>query len=211
VKTIIKASVAVALSMTTAEVFADPGQFEITPYGAFSLGGTFNDADGNISASLDDSESFGLLLNFREASNTQWEVLYSRQSTLASIDESQGGNIDVDLDIHYLQGGGTYQGGGDKVRPYLAATIGVAHIDVKSGGYDSDSFFSFSLGPGLQIFPNERFGIRLEARVFGTLVRSGSDLFCISDPGNSMAGCAIIVNGEVMWQTQLMAGLVFRF
>jgi hypothetical protein len=208
---IFRLSIAIALSITTAEVYAAPGQFEITPYGAFSFGGTFNDADGEISASLDDSESFGLLLNFREASNTQWEILYSRQSTIAGIDQLQGSDINVDLDIHYLQGGGTYQGDGDKVRPYLAATIGVAHIDVKSSGFDSDSFFSFSLGPGLQIFPHERFGIRLEARFFGTLVRSGSNLFCVSDPGNAMAGCALTVNGEVMWQTHVMAGVVFRF
>ncbi len=195
----------------TGHAQSDPGDFEITPYGAFSFGGTFTDTVSDISASLKDTENFGLLLNYRQSPKTQWEVLYSRQDTSAGVPGMTGANADVDLNVHYLQGGGTYQGDGDKVRPYLAATIGATHFSVKSGGYDSDTFFSFSIGPGLQIRPNERLGLRLEARVFGTLVRSGSDLFCLSDPGNMTAACAITVSGEVLWQTQAMAGLVFRF
>lgn len=190
---------------------ADPGNFEVTPYGAFSLGGTFNDSETGDDASLNDSESFGLLLDFREGPNTQWEILYSRQATDADVRSSQAPQTVVDVDVHYLQGGGTYQGDGNKVRPFLSATLGATHIDAKSSGFDSDTFFSFSIGPGLQIRPNERMGIRLEARVFGTLVQSDSNLFCVSDPANMNAGCAIRVDGEVFWQTQLMAGLVFRF
>ena len=113
--------------------------------------------------------------------------------------------------MHYVQGGGTYQGDGELVRPYLAATIGVAHFDVATDGYDSETFFSFSIGGGLQFWPNNRLGVRLEGRAFGTLVRSDSDLFCVSDPGNGTAGCAISVSGEVLWQFQAMAGVVFRF
>ena len=116
---------------------------------------------------LDDSESFGLLLNFREASNTQWEILYSKQSTDADITGLTTGDESVDMTVHYLQAGGTYQGEGEVARPYLAATIGAAHYDIKTTGFDSDTFFSFSIGPGLQIRPNDRLGIRLEASVDG--------------------------------------------
>ena len=115
------------------------------------------------------------------------------------------------MNVHYLQAGGTYQGDGDTFRPYLAATIGATHFDVKTAGFDSDTFFSFSLGPGLQFRPNERLGLRLEVRAFGTLVRSDSALFCVSNPGGGSAGCAITVAGEVLWQIQTMAGVVFRF
>lgn len=190
---------------------AETGDFELTPYGAFSVGGTFSDSETGDAVSLNDAESFGLLLDIREGPNTQWEIIYSRQAADADVRSSLSAQVAVDIDVHYLQGGGTYQGDGNKVRPFLSATLGATHFDVKSNGYDSDTFFSFSLGPGLQIRPTDRLGIRLEARVFGTLVQSDSNLFCISDPANMNAGCAIRVDGEVFWQTQLLAGLVFRF
>jgi len=183
----------------------------LTPYGAFSFGGTFAEDESDISAELDDAASFGLIFNIREAANTQWEIIYSLQSTDAEISGASSGPDRIGMDVHYLQGGGTYLGDGNVARPYLAATIGATHFDAKSDDYQSDTFFSFSLGTGLQIRPNDRLGIRLEARVFGTLVQSGSDLFCISDPGNGTAGCLVTVTGEVLWQTQAMAGLTFRF
>jgi opacity protein-like surface antigen len=197
------------LALMAGSASAESGNFEMTPYAAYSFGGKFSDAGEATTASLQDSESVGLLLNLRNDANTQWEVLYSRQATSATLRGAQTGELDID--VHYLQVGGTYQGEGGRVRPYLAATIGATHFDVRSGGYDSDTFFSFSLGPGLQIRPSERLGLRLEARAFGSLVRSGSDIFCLSDPASMTSACAITVSGEVLWQTQVMAGIVFRF
>ena len=188
-----------------------PGRIELTPYGAYSLGGTFSDIDTDAAAELQDSSNFGLLLDVRQAANTQWEVIYSQQSTDAEVTGLPTGNEIHETTVHYLQGGGTYQGDGELVRPYLAATIGVAHFDVATDGYDSETFFSFSFGGGLLFGPNNRLGVRLEGRAFGTLVRSDSELFCVSDPGNGTAGCAISVSGEVLWQFQAMAGVVFRF
>ena len=190
---------------------SDPGNFEITPYGAYSFGGTFNDTETGASVDIKDSASAGLILNFRESANTQWEVLYSLQPAEADVTGLANATSPLDIDVHYLQAGGTYQGDGDTIRPYLALTAGAAHYDVKTDGFDSDTFFSFSIGPGLQIRPDSRLGIRLEARLFGTFVKSGSTLFCQSNPGGGTAGCAFTVTGEILWQVQAMAGLVFRF
>ena len=115
------------------------------------------------------------------------------------------------MKVHYLQGGGTYQGDGDTFRPYLAATVGAAHFDVTTPGFSSDTFLSFSIGPGMQILATNRIGFRLEARAYGTLVRSGSSLFCVSNPGGGQAGCTVNIAGEILWQVQAMAGIVFRF
>lgn len=188
-----------------------PDRIELTPYGAYTFGGTFNDSESDVAVEIKDSGNFGLLLNFRQAANRQWEILYSQQRTQARIKGLVTGDEVLDTTVHYLQGGGTYQGEGEIVRPYLAATIGVAHFDVTTEGFDSDTYFSFSIGPGLQIWPNSRLGLRLEARAFGSLVRSDSSLFCLSDPENGTAGCAFTITGDVLWQFQAMAGIVFRF
>ncbi len=195
----------------TAAAQSDPGGFEITPYGAWSFGGTFNDSETDASLNTRDSSSFGLILNFRESAITQWEIIYSLQNTDVAVNGVSNVSGTLDLGIHYLQAGGTYQGDSNKVRPFLSLTAGVAHFDVKADGYDSDSFFSFSIGTGLQLRPNERLGFRLEARAFGSLLKSDSALFCESDPAGGSAGCAFFLTGEVYWQLQTMAGVVFRF
>jgi len=184
-----------------------PGMFEITPYGAYSFGGTFTDEATETEVKLEDSPNFGLILNLRQTANTQWEVIYSQQNADATLDASPLPGVTM----RYFQGGGTYQGEGDTARPFLSATVGGTHISVDSDGYGSDTFFSFSIGGGLQIAASNRLGLRLEARAFGTLLRSGSSIFCLSDPAGGQAGCAITVSGDVLWQLQTMAGVVFRF
>ena len=57
--------------------------FEITPYGAYRFGGDFEETTGNISIEVDDNSSYGLILNARHSSITQWEILYSHPETSA--------------------------------------------------------------------------------------------------------------------------------
>jgi len=196
---------------TTTNAQSHTDRFEITPFAGYTFGGGFNDSESNASVSLADSADFGLILNFREGPNTQWEIFYSLQQTDAEVSGVSTVTAPLDINVHYLQGGGTYQGDGDKVRPFLALTVGAAHFDVKETGFDSDTFFAFSIAPGLQVNPSGRLGLRLEARVFGTLVKSGSTIFCESNPGGGSAGCAFTIVGEVLWQFQANAGVVFRF
>ena len=186
-----------------------PFSFEITPYGGYRYGGEFKETDRNFSIDLDDNESFGIILNARHSPVTQWEILYSRQETSADTAGLGLSDPSLDINVEYLQAGGTYLWDGDHVRPFLAATLGVTQIDVSNPGFDSDSFFSFSLGLGLQVRPTDRLGIRLEARGFGTLLDSNSDLFCEFGPTNNI--CAVRIDGTIMWQVEAIAGIVFRF
>lgn len=186
-----------------------PFNFEITPYGAYRFGGEFDEATGNIAIEVDDNSSYGLILNAKHSPITQWEILYSHQET--SADTLGLGLADpvLDIDIDYLHAGGTYLWDGDQVRPFLSATVGVTQVDISTPGYDSDSFFSFSLGLGLQVRPTDRLGIRLEARSFGTMLDSDSDIFCRFGPANNI--CAVRIDGTVLWQLEAIAGIVFRF
>jgi len=186
-----------------------PFNFEITPFGAYRFGGEFEETDGNFSIDLDDNGSFGLILNARHSPITQWEILYSRQETSADTTGLGLGDPTLDFNVQYLHAGGTYLWDGHQVRPFLAATLGVTRIEVNNPGFDSDSFFSFSLGLGLQVRSTDRLGIRLEARGFGTLLDSDTDLFCEFGPSNNI--CAIRINGTIMWQLEAIAGIVLRF
>ncbi len=203
---------AAALALLTAvPSFAQtsPGAFELTPYGGYRFGGTFEDVDGQGEVELDDDASFGLIMNFRESGNTQWEVIYSQQNTTADIADFALPLSEVDIRLQSLQLGGTYMGEGERVRPYLAATIGGTHVEPDDSAFDDDTFWSFSIGGGLQIAPSNRVGLRLEARGWGTLVSSSTSLFCSSGPQGGL--CAIEIDGRMLWQFETFAGVVFRF
>jgi Outer membrane protein beta-barrel domain len=197
------------LAASVAQAQESSYKFELTPFAGVTTGGDFDDMGGTASLALDDSSSFGLILNIEESANTQWEVLYSLQATEADTTGLPISGAPLDMDVHYIQGGGTYLFDGDAARPFLAATVGASHFAPGLSGVDSETFFAFSIGTGLQIRPSARFGVRLEARAYGTLVDSTSDLFCQSGPSGAI--CAVTVDGTILWQFQAFAGFVFRF
>ena len=190
------------LPITAAYAQQEQTRFELTPFAGYTVGGEVENSSLGETLELEDDASFGVILNIRHSSNTQWEILYSRQATKLNPGM-------LDLDAHYLQAGGTYLGGGDYARPYLALTLGASHFEPGLGGVSSETFFAFSVGAGFHFRPNARLGMRLEARGYGTLLESDSDLFCRTGPDQNI--CVIQADGKVLWQLQTFAGIVFRF
>lgn len=184
-------------------------KYDLTPYGAYRFGGSFAADDASYNVDANDSGSLGLIFNIRDTANTQWEFLYSRQDTDATIDGGALSGSTTGMEIQYLQAGGTYHSDRGNVWPFVALTVGGTHIKTSDASASSDTFFSFSLGIGMQIRPTDRFGIRLEARGYGTVIDSNTDLFCQTDPASNV--CAIRVSGDVFWQLETLVGLVFRF
>ncbi len=182
---------------------------EITPFAGYRFGGTFETADTSIDYEMEDSSSFGLILNFRHKSNTQWEIFYSQQRSEATFSEISAIDQVVDVDIHVLQLGGTYVGEGDKMRPYVAMTLGGTHIRTDSVDSADDTFFSGSIGIGMKLMPSSRIGIRVEARAYGTLLSSDTKLFCQTGPDQNI--CAVQVDGNLLSQFETFAGITFRF
>ena len=96
------------LAVPAAQAQEDVFKFELTPFAGFATGGEFEDTTSGASLELDDSSSFGLILDIRESANTQWEILYSLQPTEADTTGLPIGGAPLDIDVHYIQGGGTY-------------------------------------------------------------------------------------------------------
>lgn len=183
--------------------------FELTPFGGYRFGGSFEFENDAGSYDADDAASFGLIFNARHSGNTQWQVYYSQQNTTARLKDSTAIAPFVDTDIRVLQVGGTYQGAGQAFRPYVAMTLGGTHIRTSANGSQSDTFFSGSLGVGMNFAPSSRIGFLLEARANATLTDSSTDLFCRTGPDINV--CAIRVDGSLLTQVEAFAGLVVRF
>ena len=185
-------------------------RFEITPIAAYRFGGTFYEAEsGGGRIELRDSEAFGFAFNLLANPNGQYEFIYARQSTAADTRGFFANDPVIDLDVEYLHLGGTYLFDGDLARPFVALGIGASRFDPSFDDASAESYFSASLGGGVQIAARNRLGLRLEARVFTTFVDSDSTFFCSSDGG--AGSCLVQVDSRTLTQWEARAGLVFRF
>jgi opacity protein-like surface antigen len=194
---------------------AEAGEYRlaVTPLIGYRMGGDFEAEDSEDEVELDDDGMVALAFNVPYQSvdgeaYTEWELYLSRQS--AGIDSAPAG-VDpaLDVDITHVLLGGNYVGAGTIARPFLTAGIGAAHISPDGPGYGSDTVFAFGIGGGAQLYPANRVGLRLEARLLGSVVDSDSSIFCASGSGG--ATCAFRASGDVLWQWDVSAGVVVRF
>ena len=201
---------AVSLFVLPANASEKQYNFQLTPFAGYRFGGTFEDEETEVEYELDDSPAFGLILNFPSRGNTEWEIYYSKQSTEVDIAGFVPGENALDMDVEYLQVGGTYLFQQSKIAiPYFVATAGVAKMSPDAANTKSDTFFSVGVGGGWKYFPASRVGLRLDGRFIGTFVDSNSQIFCGSGPDGG--GCAISTSGKLLYQFELQAGVVFRF
>ena len=56
----------------------------------------------------------------------------------------------------------------------------------------------------MQLRADRRIGVRLEARVFGSLIDDDSALFCVSSP--EVNSCAVLVEGDQLYQVEARVG-----
>jgi hypothetical protein len=135
-------------------------------------------------------------------------VLYARQSTDLDASGIVVPQSAFDIDVEYLHFGGTYLFDGERVRPFVAMTIGATRFDPGLSGANARTYFSMSLGAGWKFRLAEHVGLRLEGRGYGTLIDNNSRLFCEIDGGGA---CLIIVEGRIITQWEARAGLTIRF
>ena len=185
-----------------------PYRYQITPFVGYRIGGDFEDKNSDAELEVDESSSYGLILNFPADAKTEWEIYVSRQPTELKTGGLFVGRPVLDLDVDYYQLGGTYLGDGKNLLPFFVATVGASRFNPDESGFDTETFFAFTFGGGIKTSPENRLGLRLEGRVFGSLIDGGSDVFC---QGSGGATCLIEVRGTVLWQWEVNAGLIFRF
>jgi hypothetical protein len=209
---ILGAAVLCCVSIGSAAAEDRDPRFELTPYLGYRIGGEFEQQGGSAKYELDEGNAAGLVFNIvaRDV-NTQWQVLYGQQSTHLKTPVSFDPSGRLGLDVEYFQFGGTYlfDDDGDDTRPFVALTAGVTHFGPTLPGVDSESFFSGSIGGGVQLLKTHRVGVRLEARVFATFVNTDGAIFCHSGP--QAGACAISIHGTALYQFEASAGVVFRF
>ena len=205
------AATAVALAMATCVVSAHdmddelgpPIIFEVTPAFGYMDGGAFEDPVNGKKRDLEGHQNWGLFLNLPADYSSHYELLLSHQSTAVE------GAVPLDMDVQYLQIGGTVSYPyATRVIPYFGMTAGAARFDPKDSGLDDETKWSFSAGAGVRVPVSQRFGLRFDARAFVTLVDTDSDFFCISSGGLL---CRIRARSDTLVQYAASLGLSYRF
>jgi opacity protein-like surface antigen len=205
----IRSVVCIAALLVSSLVLSRPApaaEVEITPFAGYTMGGDFTNSYTGKTLSFEDTSSYGIMLDFKQAEDSWIELYYSRQQTRLNVD--QGPFIGVpafDVDVEYYHLGGTYGTATGKVRPFIVGTLGATHMDPKGSGLHAETKFSFSLGGGVRMYLTKHVGIRLDARWFGTLFNGSGTVFCSSNT------CLIDVQGDVLSQYVANAGVILAF
>ena len=194
------ASVLPALAQTAAQP-----RMEITGFAGYRTGGDFKEPTTDGRLKLDSDNSLGLILNIDHDANTQWEFLFSHQSTRLKPAPLFTGEPRFDVDVYYLSGGGIYVWHHPRVEPFLGAGIGIAHLSPQDPRYDSETRALFSLAGGYRFRQTENIGLRLEARGYYILLNTSAAVFCGS------GGCIARVDSSGLTQVEINAGLSVRF
>jgi hypothetical protein len=189
---------------TLAQPDTKPGM-EITGFAGYRWGGNFKDPGSDERLKLDSDGSLGLILNIDHDANTQWEFLFSYQSTRLQPAPLFTGESRFDADVTYISGGGIYVWHDPRVEPFLGAGIGIAYLSPQDPRYDSETRALFSLTGGYRFRLTETIGLRLEARGYYTLLNTNAAVFC----GNG--ACIARVDSSGLTQVEINAGLSVRF
>ena len=146
------------LSMVSIATESMAQNFELTPFVGYRFGGDFQDSGTGAGLDIGDSESYGMVLGMNMSSETQVEFLYSHQATEIKPTGLFSPASLTDLDIDYYHLGGSYIWNPKrKMRPFIQASVGVAHLNPDRADLGSETRFSFGIGGGVKYFLNETY------------------------------------------------------
>ncbi len=89
---------------------------------------------------------------------------------------------------------------------YVVGGIGATHVSPDRDDLNSETFLSANIGMGYMLPLGKHVGLRFEARGYGTLLDNDSTVFC----GDNV-GCLVTINGDAMYQGEVLAGFSIRF
>ena len=192
--------------------YVPPKRIELTPFGSYQWGGSFDTQGlGSIQAgeiSEQSSFSWGGILSFLAAGNSAVELYYLRQDTDVEFKPNAGETRTVGSGFsnNYVQLG-VRQGlpRTEGIAPFITASMGINVLDATNSS--SSTRFAWSLGGGGKwMAANQKVGVRLDIRWMVTPVPSGEyGTWC------DYWGCYVTSGTDWLHQGSAGLGLIFAF
>lgn len=184
-------------------------EWQISPFVGYSFGdGSFEEEQSGTELTLREATSYGFAVNMQDEKDTQYEFYYSLQPTELKVDDGiLSDDALSDIDVHYIQIGGTVMLSDEKyfARPFIVGTLGVTHFNPRSSGFDTLTRPSLGLGIGALVPLFSHVGVRLEGRGFATLVNTSGAIF------SNDQGLSIRLKSDTFTQFVFNAGFFISF
>ena len=177
---------------------------EVAPVFGVRVGGDLFELVTSQPVDLDAARALGVVVDVPLGDGLQVEAFFTHQDARVDVPASPFGpaarwRVTVD---HWMVGG-LQEFGGDRARPFLTGLLGLTRYAAQG---DNEIRFAASAGGGVKLFPLRRLGVRLDGRLFATLVDAeGRAVAC--SPGFCLVGFEV----DVVWQAEFTAGVVVVF
>jgi hypothetical protein len=133
---------------------------------------------------------------------TQLELLYNRQDSKLIFRPDPGGiRREADIAVEYWHIGGLRGIPQGNLMPFGSLTLGATRYNLKDSTFSDEWKFSMILGVGAKFYPNDRLGVRVQARLPFTFTST----YLGFGPGGAMVG------GTGIAQFDLSGGLFLMF
>jgi hypothetical protein len=191
------------LSLAAPAAAQPSDRVEVSVLAGYRFGGDFYEIASGRPVDNDGATSFGVAVNIPITFDTQVEALITHQQARFVAPATGLPDARFRVTVDHYQVGGLTELCGVRARPFVTALLGLTRYEAAG---DHELRFSGSVGGGVKLFPSPRVGVRLDGRVFATLVDANFDaLVC------SAGFCFGSVNAWVVWQAEFTTALVIRF
>lgn len=176
---------------------------EVSASAGYRLGGDFYEIASRRPVDNDGAPSFGIAVNIPFTRDTQIEALVTHQQARVAVPGGGSPDTRFRVTVDHYQVGGLTEFGGVRARPFLTGLLGLTRYEASG---DHELRFSASAGGGVKLFPTPRVGIRLDGRVFATLVDADFDTLACT-----VGTCVGSIDAWIVWQAEFTTALVIRF
>lgn len=175
---------------------------------AASIGGRFSgdleEATPEQTTSISDDFAQSLAVYWYHSPQKETELLFSnaRQRLKTSSTTDRTTNIYID----YLHFGGRVLFVNDT--PFsgsIGIGIGATFLMPEQNSYDNEIAFSGNISGGIRYELTKQWALRSDLRFYGTVLNSNNSLFC------NNGECLVKFSGELYLQTEITAGLEYKF
>lgn len=176
---------------------------EVTPFISWQEGGEIiiDNEPGDVEGAV----AGGVFLSFDRGRGRVLDIVLSHQSSDATADGVFGPQT-TDVSVDYAHVGGRYLfSPTERFSPYIGLTAGVTHFD--AGG--SLLRPSGAAAVGADLWLTSRIALRIDGRVWVTLVDSSGELSCGGDGGSGT--CTAFTDSAAFSQMSLSAGVVIHY
>lgn len=185
-------------------------KLELSLQTGYSFGAFIRTYNGDLT--LNGSMWYGGAIDYLFKRDVAFELSYSyRSGTMDYQPYNYGGwnpgqiNDLGNLNTHYIQLGTIKTFTKGNIAPFIGGNLGVVIFSPENQGYDTDVFFAVSGLGGAKIYLNDKFGIRLQGRLFMPIYFANLSFYC------GTGGCGTGVGGWGTIEGELSGGLFFAF